>query len=165
MDEKRLTTRQHLLLTRLEQRMAVTDVSLDLDVTRNDVYQQMAALKRKCVLPHDFTASGRPPRSSGRTSHPSWSRCSTRWTPALASSNAWRYDCVRWRDNKPDIGAPEAGSSGPPTGRSDGSGKPLPEPSFANRLTTADRFGNVGKGWSEADPPAGRDSAAPRVAC
>jgi transposase-like protein len=63
MIDETLTKRQHEILERLEQDMAVKKIATDLGVSRNAVYLQIERLRERGVLPRDYTPSGQPPRA------------------------------------------------------------------------------------------------------
>jgi Bacterial regulatory proteins, luxR family len=63
MIDERLTKRQHEILERLEQGMAVKQIATDLGVSRNAVYLQIERLRNQGILPAGYTPSGQPPRA------------------------------------------------------------------------------------------------------
>jgi DNA-binding transcriptional MocR family regulator len=63
MIDQNLTKRQHEILERLEQGMAVKQIATDLGVSRNAVYLQIERLRNQGVLPAGYTPSGQPPRT------------------------------------------------------------------------------------------------------
>jgi len=70
MIDESLTKRQHEILERLEQDMAVKQIATDLGVSRNAVYLQIERLRNRGVLPQGYTPSGQPPRTVAPTPMP-----------------------------------------------------------------------------------------------
>jgi DNA-binding transcriptional MocR family regulator len=64
MIDESLTKRQHEILERLEQNMAVKQIANDLGISRNAVYLQIERLRNRGVLPQGYTPSGQPPRTA-----------------------------------------------------------------------------------------------------
>lgn len=62
MPYENLTKRQQEIKDMLEQDMSAQEIAADLGITRNAVYQQIAALRRKGSLAANFTPSGAPTR-------------------------------------------------------------------------------------------------------
>lgn len=59
-----LTDRQREVKERLERSMSATEIADELGITRNAVYQQINALRRKGALAPTYTPSGQPPRGA-----------------------------------------------------------------------------------------------------
>jgi predicted ArsR family transcriptional regulator len=67
MADTALTPRQQEIKERLERGMTAIEVAEDLDISRNAVYQQIQAMRKKGELPRNFTPSGQPAREPGGT--------------------------------------------------------------------------------------------------
>lgn len=62
-----LTQRQRDIKAMLDKSLSAQDIADELDISRNAVYAQLEAMKKKGVLPRDYTPSGQPPRAARST--------------------------------------------------------------------------------------------------
>lgn len=66
-NDETLTPRQREIKERLDKKMTAREIGDELGISRNAVYQQIQALRRKGALDRMFTPSGQYPREQSMT--------------------------------------------------------------------------------------------------